>query len=128
MKVKLTNERLVGDIAVFAQLKDKVLPIKASYAIAKNIAHINSILKIYDEQRNKLLEKYAEKDDKGKVKVEKGQVTIKKDSIEQWNKDLQELMGIENEVEIHTFPLSVLDDCKLSPAEFMAIDYMIEEK
>lgn len=128
MKVKLTNERLVGDIAVLAQLKDKALPIKASYAIAKNIAHINSILKIYDEQRNKLLEKYVEKDDKGKVKVEKGQVTIKKESIEQWNKDLQEFMGIENEVEIHTFPLSVLNDCKLSPAEFMAIDYMIEEK
>ena len=128
MKIKLSNERLVNDASKLKEVAQRQLPVKASYAIAKNINKIESELKIYNKEREKLIDKYAEKDEEGKiVSYENGNVKFKEDCIELWNKNVDELLKIENEVEIHKFPISLLDNCHISAAELMAIDYMIEE-
>jgi len=127
--MKLSNEKIVNDANILGAISQKQLPVKVSYAIAKNISKIQAELKIYNAEREKLIEKYAEKGEDGKVKSENGSIKIQKEFIEKWNKDIKELMAIENEIEIHKFKLSELDGkaCDFSPSEFMAIDYMIEE-
>ena len=127
IKLKLSNEKIVNDTQMLSAISQKQLPVKVSYAIAKNISKIEAELKIYNAEKQKLLEKYAEKDKDGKVKSENGSIRIQKEHIEDWNKDIKELLAIENEVDIHKFKLSELDGkaCNFSPSEFMAIDYMI---
>ncbi|WP_238886408.1 hypothetical protein [Clostridium sp. YIM B02551] len=129
MKVRLSNERIVNNAAKLKEIAQKQLPIKVSYAIAKNISKIESELKIYNKEREKLIDKYAVKDTEGKIlSYENGNVKFKEDCIELWNKDINELLAIENEIEIHQFNFSLLDGYNnLSPAELIAIDYMIEE-
>ena len=127
IKLKLSNEKIVNDSNTLSTISQKQLPIKASYAIAKNVSKIEVELKIYNTERQKLIEKYAEKGEDGKVKSENGSIRIQKEHIEDWDKDIKELMAIENEIEIHKFKLSELEGkaCDFSPSEFMAIDYMI---
>ena len=127
--MKLSNEKIVNDANILGAISQKQLPVKVSYAIAKNISKIQAELKIYNAEREKLIEKYAEKGEDGKVKSENGSIKIQKEFIEKWNKDIKELMAIENEIDIHKFKLSELDGkaCDFSPSELMAIDYMIEE-
>lgn len=128
MKAKLNNERLIKSAQLLSQVSQKQLPIKASYAISKNIAHIESELKIYNNEKSKIVDKYCEKNKDGQPKIENGNYVIKKDCREAWNKDIKELNSIENEIDIHTFKIEDLGNVYFSPAEFGAIDYMIAEE
>lgn len=126
-KVKLRNRRLVNDVQTLWKISQKQLPVKISYAVAKNINKINSELKIYNKERQKLIDKYAKKDDKGNpVADERGQIKF----LDQkgWDKDIKTLLDIENEIDIHKFSINELNGFNISPAEMQTLDYMIDEK
>lgn len=124
--MKLSNEKILTDITKLREISKRELPIKASYAIAKNLKKIEDELEIYYKEREKLIDKYAEKDENGKIKVDNNGFIIFKDK-EGWDKEIKELLAIENDIKIHTFPIDVLEGYNMSPAELMLIEYMIEE-
>lgn len=128
MKVKLSNERIVNDSANLRAISEKQLPVKVSYAIAKNMAKIESELKVYNKERAKLIDKYGEKEKDGKLKLdEHGSIVIKEDSKDKWDKAINELLEIENEIDIHKFNMDLLEGHSIKPSELMTIDYMIED-
>lgn len=130
MKLNLSNERIVNTINALVKLNNTQLPIKVAYAISKNVNKIESELKVYNTERNKLANKYGEKDKEGKLKVdENGNVPLKEEYIEDYNRDIKELLSIENEIDIHMIKLDDLlnSNYDISPAELSAIDFMIEE-
>jgi len=126
--MKLSNERILNDATKLGLISQKELPVKASYAIAKNIAKLDSELKTYNSEREKLIEKYSQKDDNGKTVIgENNQVKLQEEHLENWKKDIKELLAIENDIEIHKFNIDALEDFRMTPAELMLIDYMIQE-
>lgn len=130
MKLNLSNERIVNTINVLAELNNAKLPVKVAYAITKNINKINTELKAYNEEKAKLIDKYSEKDEEGKLKTDEiGNVTLKEEHIEDWNRDIKELLSIENEVDIHMIQLDDLlnSNYNISPAELSVIDFMIND-
>lgn len=130
MKLNLSNERIVNTINVLGELNNAKLPVKVAYAITKNINKINSELKAYNEEKTKLIDKYAEKDKEGKLKADEyGNVTLKEEYIQEWNRDIAELLAIENEIDIHMINLDDLlnSNYNISPAELMTIDFMIKD-
>ena len=124
--MKLSNERLVNSVGVLSKLTNLELPIKLSYAFSKNITKIDAELKAYNIEREKLLNKYGEKDEEGKLKVsEKGEVNIL--DRENFNKEIAELLQCESEIDIHLIDLeSINTDIKITPGELMVIDYMFK--
>lgn len=124
--MKLSNEKILADIAKLREISKKELPIKASYAIAKNMKKIEDELEIYYKEREKLIDKYAEKDENGKIKIDETGFIVFRDT-EGWDKEIKELLAIENDIKIHKFPIDVLEGYNMSPAELMLIEYMIEE-
>lgn len=130
MKLNLSNERIVNTINALSKLNNAQLPIKVAYAISKNVNKIESELKVYNTEKAKLVNKYGEKDKEGKLKVgEIGNVSLKEEHIEDYNRDIKELLSIENEMDIHMIKLDDLlnSDYNISPSELSAIDFMIEE-
>ncbi|WP_300902225.1 hypothetical protein [uncultured Clostridium sp.] len=129
MKKKLTNERIVNIINLLGRLNDTPLPIKVAYAVSKNIDKIERELKAYNIERSKLLDKYTEKDEKGEVIIENGHFKIKEECAANWNREIRELLDIENDVEIHMIQLDDLlnSNCSIAPSEFELIDFMIKE-
>ena len=130
MKLNLSNERIVNTINVLGELNNAKLPVKVAYAITKNINKINSELKAYNEEKAKLIDKYAEKDKEGKLKADEyGNVTLKEEYIQDWNRDIAELLSIENEIDIHMINLDDLlnSNYNISPAELSVIDFMIND-
>jgi hypothetical protein len=125
--MKLSNQKLIENVQKLSGVAQKQLPVKVSYAISKNISKIESELKVYDKERQKLIEKYGEKDENNKVVAdEKGQ--IKFEDKDGWDKDIKVLLEIENEIDIHKFSIDELNGFNISPAELQAIDYMIDDK
>ena len=128
--MKLTNRRIVNDANFLGALNNKQLPIKVSYAISKNISKLESELKIYNKEREKIINKYCKKDEEGKLVIdENNQYSIEDESIDICNKELNELLNIEVDINIHKFKLDDLmcGNYEMSPGEISLIDYMIEE-
>lgn len=128
--MRLSNLKLVNDAPGLSQLTKKNLPVKVSYAIAKNIIKIESALDLYGKEKQKLIDKYSVKDENGKTIVgENGTITIEHEFLENWNADFKELQEIENEIDIHKFDINLIlnGNYELMPGEFMLIDYMIED-
>ena len=125
--MKLTNKKISNDSLILMEIARKELPIKVSYAIAKNIAKIEKELEIYNSERQKILDKYCVKDENGKNKVdENNQLKIQEKYLKDWEKDIKELQNIDIEIDIHKFKLEELNEYKMTPSELIAIDYMIE--
>lgn len=124
--MKLSNEKLVNSIGVLSKLTNMELPIKLSYAISKNITKVDRELEAYNKERQKLIEKYGEKDEEGKLKTkEDGTINIL--DIESFNSDLKEILEIETEVDIHLIDLDNINvDINIAPGELMVIDYMFK--
>jgi hypothetical protein len=128
--MKLSNETIVNSANALSQLSVMELPVKVSYAIAKNINKIEKELKVYNAERQKLIQKYAIKDTDGKPKIDgNGTMNIQEDFLEDWNKDTKELSAIENEIDIHLIKLDDLFNCScnISASILAAVEYMIEE-
>lgn len=128
--MKITNRKIVNDANFLGALVHKTgLPIKVSYALAKNISKIEKELEIYNKERQRLLDKYCIKDDEGKILIdENNQLKIADEHLEAWNKDINDLLDIEVDIDIHKFNEDDLlnSNCDLTPSEIMLIDYMIE--
>lgn len=129
--MKLTLKKLVNDTPQLANITHKQgLSRKMSYAIAKNTKKIEHELEVYNSERQKLLDKYCVKDEAGKNKIdENNQLQIPDKNMNNWNKEINELLDIEVEMDIHKFKIDDFynSECDMSPAELMVIDYMIEE-
>lgn len=122
----IKNGRLANSIDVLNKLTTMDLNIKVSYVVAKNISKIDKELEIYNKEKSKLIEKYGEKDEDGKLKIrEDGKINIV--DLENWNKDIKELNDIENEIDIHKINEEDLFkcNCNITPGELMLIDYML---
>ena len=124
--MKLSNEKLVNSIGVLNKLTNMELPIKLSYAFSKNITKIDRELTAYNKEREKLINKYGEKDEEGNLKTkEDGTINIL--DIDNFNKDLKEILEIETEVDIHLIDLEKVNvDINITPGELMLVDYMFE--
>lgn len=125
--MKLKNEVLVNSVQVLRKLNNAELPVRVSYKLAKNIKSIEKELNIYEEEKQKFINKYCEKDDEGNNKINEDG-TIKIIDTEKWNKDIKELLDIEAEINIEKINIDELakSDLKLTPAELALIDYMIK--
>ena len=128
--MKITNRRIVNDSNFLASLMHRQFPVKISYAISRNISKLESDLKIYNSEREKIINKYCKKDEEGNLVIdESNNYSIEEEYIDICNKELNELLDIEVDIDIHKFKLNDLLQCNLevSPADLSLIDYMIEE-
>ena len=107
--MKLKNSQVVSFINGAVELKGKSLPIKVGYAIARNLKTMEGVAAAYEEERMKVLDKYAEKDSEGKYIVKCNAYVIS--DLENYNHEMEELLEIENEISLHTVPFLELEKC-----------------
>ena len=128
--MKIRNSQIVNFINGVMNLKEKKLPIKLGYAITRNIKIMDPVATSYEEERQKILGKYAEKDDSGKFKVEDGSYIIS--DISGYEREMEELLGIENEMQLHTVTIEEIEKCdmeqfdSLSVQDITLLDLMME--
>ncbi|MCK4260030.1 MAG: hypothetical protein KAX49_13710 [Halanaerobiales bacterium] len=134
--MKLKNGQLnLKAIEELKNLSSLNLPIKISFKLSKIIKEISSLTKIINEEEKKILDKYGEKDKNGEfVKVldkdgniNPNTIKIKKNEVENCNKDMNELREIENEIDIEKIKIEDLgEDLKISPNTFLLLDWLFE--
>ena len=124
--MKLTNKQIVESRVAIQKVLSQDLSVRTQFKLNKNVSELNKVISIYEDGRQKIIEKYCDKDKEGNPIIENG-CYIFKEKNEQFNKDFNDLNDIENEVEIETMTLDELEDIKLNNAEFNAIKFLIKE-
>lgn len=128
--MKITNRELQSKVQVLSMLSNKQLPVKVSYAIAKNINSINKELKIVDGEKQKLIKDYALKNEHGEVKTEGDKILFPSDEKEnECNEKYNELLDIEVDLDVRGINIDELlnSNVEFSPGELMELDFMILE-
>ena len=117
--MKIKNSQIVNFINGIMNLKEKKLPIKLGYAITRNIKIMEPVATSYEEERQKILGKYAEKDDSGKFRVEDGSYNIS--DIVAYEREMNELLAIENEMQLHTVTFDEIEKCDLEQFDALSV-------
>lgn len=107
--MKLKNRDIVNFINGCAVLRTKKLPIKIGYAINRNIIILSEAAEAYNVAREKIIEEHTEKDSEGKPIVKDNSYVFK--DTQRFNKDLEELLGIDTEVNLHTISEKDIEKC-----------------
>lgn len=98
--MKLKNRDIVNFINGCAALKEKKLPIKIGYAVHRNILSLAEAAEAYNTAREKIIEEHTEKDCEGKPVIKDNGYVFK--DQQRLNKDLEELLSIDTEVNLQT--------------------------
>lgn len=127
--MKITNRELQSKVQVLGMLSNKQLPVKVSYAIAKNINSINKELKIFETEKMKIIKNYAIKDEHGEPKIKDNKFVFIEGKEEECDKKYNELLDIEVEFIVREVNVNELlnSNVEFSPGELMELDFMILE-
>jgi len=132
--MKTTNGIVYGAAQPLRTLLNQKFPVRISYALAQMAHKVNDQLKIIQDARNTLVEKYGEKA-KGKAKEVKADTP----AMESFSNELAELLEIEVELDIKKVKLpetvaATCDKChhnmdrpfEIEPAILLALEDFIE--
>lgn len=91
---------------------DNVLPLKGAYKLNKIKKNVEKEAEFYSTKFQEIVDKYAQKDDKGNVKFSEdgSQILIQDDKIDECNDALVELQNLEVEIENYNLTLEDLGD------------------
>lgn len=107
--------------------KQEKYPVKFSYAVTRNFKAMESLMKTFEEERNKLLNRYNVKNEAGEpFYKETGKIEIAKEYEAEWIKEMSELLEIDVEftpqmVAVEDFPENI------EPSILYGLDFMIKE-
>ncbi len=123
---------ILNSQSTLAELNNcKGLSSVTAYRIAKNIKLVNEELKVYNDQRIKLLENLANKDEDGKpiIKEDDGmqEYDLSRENKIKLQEEVNKLLEEEINMDIKKVSLEQLDRAGLSPAQLSTIEYMLEE-
>jgi len=107
--------------AILQELADSMLPVSTAYRVGKVLEKVQPELKNFDERRIELLKKFAKKDEKGELLKE---IEFEEGQREGFNKEFEELLKIEVELDCKPINLSELSNVSMMPKEMGLVDFM----
>ncbi|WP_455717723.1 hypothetical protein [Anaerosporobacter sp.] len=129
MKIKLNNQMVLSAINSLSDLMAEKLPSKISWNLNKNFRILSDHLKDYTECELTLIKRCAFKDSNGEVKFnEQQRFEIMPEYIDEYNKEMKDLLNCEDEIEIHVIKLSDLEKVDVSGKTLYNIEFMIDDK
>ena len=113
--------------ASFKKLLGQSLPVTTAYRLKATTALIDSEQTKFEEVRRTLVDKYAEKNEDGSIKKdEKGGYRVAEASINDYVKELNELLAVE--IEVKPVKLAALGDkAELTVQDIAVLDGLITE-
>lgn len=113
---------------IYSRVKGLKVPAKVAYKFNKLCIDLDGDNKFYNEELNKILQQYANKNEDGSFKrTEAGGIDIQEDKLEAAQKEIDVLYNLEVNAPDIVFTVEELDGLQLSIEEFNAMLPFIEE-
>lgn len=125
IKIKLSD--LVNSIEGLRSLGQKELKAKPAYRVGKTIKAVEGELTVFNQTRQELIQKYGEKKEDGQLNTdENGNVKIPLDVISEFNKQMQELLNEEIELNVNLIALDDIEELNFTPTEMAQIEPFVD--
>lgn len=126
--IKITNEYIdrLGSGKVIKTLLGKEFTCKTSYWLARIFNEIENLSKIFVEEKQKIVDKYAKKDDNGEIIQNNDNITIL--DITAFQKDLKELLEIELDLQKKQIVFDIEKEPRCTIEEMLILLPLIEVK
>ena len=140
--MKMTLKEVKERFEALKTLAEMVLPGKLKYAVAYNLEKLQRETERMEGQRLELCRRYAEKDKDGKPVMLQSVVDNQKtehfkmsaENQDEFNREYQELLDMEVDIDIRTVRPEVIDRCEESDryniptvAQILWMSFMIED-
>lgn len=127
MKLKLIE--IINCNTVLNELStNKSTNVRAVYKIAKINRELKRELELVEEQRLEIIRKYCTNDDKGRPIIEDKQYVIPAENSKKLQKELNEFLSIEVQVNIDPLTLEDLEGFDISSRQLTELLVIMEEK
>jgi len=128
MNVVLKNYEILNNIEWLKQFMQYELPVKVGWNLTKNMKKFESAWKSFVEFESELVNKYALKDETGKIKYDdNGQPKFAPVNKDKFNKEHNDLYMCENTLDILKIKYSDLEESKIKSSLLFDLNYMIED-
>jgi hypothetical protein len=120
--MKITISEVLNGKQVLEKLVDKEVSIKVAYRLSRIIKVLNEELQLFEEQRQKLVQKYGTQQED----APEGSITVSEENLEPFQKDLSELLTAE--IDLGCEPMNIDefgDNVEIKTAELMMIEKFI---
>lgn len=109
---------------------EKKLPISVLWRMDENMEKLQGIVNRIRAKREEIEQEYVDDEHSATVTLESGEVVrqIKDEYHKEFNKRLQELMTIKNEVEISCINVDELEGYSLIPSDYRSIRFMLDKE
>ena len=100
---------------------------KKAFVIARLLRQIQNEMETYDNSRESIIQKYANRDENGELIVsEEGMIHVAPEKIADCNVELIELAMTEINLDSNLIPFEWLEEIEMTPEEAMAIEAFVE--
>lgn len=122
----------IGQVYLAKQVLDKLMTAsftgKQAFTIARLAKAVEKEVALFEEQRQNLVQRYADKDEAGKVITDaQGMVHIADEQLPAVNAELNDLFGAEVELNAKPIKMDWLENITITPGELQALDPFVEE-
>lgn len=125
--IKVTIEQVLKINPILSKLATKSYAGRIAFALARLAREVAKEVEVFDNTRMELVKKYADKDESGEVIVnENGNVHITDENLACCNKELNEVLATEIELNANKMPIDWFEDVELTIEEALALEAFID--
>lgn len=117
MKVRLFE--IYSSVNILNKLVNVSLPAKTSYKFVKVMQKFNDELKLLEEQRQKLINKYGAEGENG--------FTVTEENKETFIKEFSDLMEVELDIDWEPISIDSFGEAELSVADISKIQFLLKD-
>ena len=125
--IKLSMGQITSIFQTLSVLMNQNFSGATAFKVARLAREIGKEMETFDAERMKLVEKYGEKGDDGRVKTdENGNVKIMESAIQDCNAEFNELLNQEIQINAEMLPANVLDEMQnVTPAQMLTLEPIV---
>lgn len=125
INVKISD--LLNATDTLQQLSKKSLKARLAFSVAKLLKGAEQEIQSFNETRMNIIRKYGEKDENGELKTdESGNCKIEESSINEFSKELNDLIDTEVEISASKMRMEDLENLEFTPSEMVALEPFME--
>ena len=123
--VKISD--LLNSTETLQKLAQKDFKAKLAWSIARLLKAAETEIQSFNETRMNLIKKYGEKDENGElVTDDKGNCKIENENIDEFTKELNELIETTVEINANKIKMDLLEDIDFTPSDMAMLEPFID--
>ena len=125
IKIKLND--VVNATETFNKIMQQSFKGSLAFKIARLARELDTEMKTFNEERQKIIQKYGNKDENGELIIdENGNIKFDNADIEEINQDFSSLLETELEINADKLPMDSIDNFEITPQEMLNIEVFFE--